>query len=76
MAKYKQIQSWVKQQYGFVPKTCWIADVKRQSGLPVRKAPNRKGEEPRHPCPPEKITPVRAALKYFRMIVDDVNESF
>jgi len=41
MATYKQIQTWVKQRYWFVPKACWIADVKHMSGLPMRIAPNR-----------------------------------
>lgn len=44
MATYKQIQTWVKQQYGFTPETCWIAHVKELMGLSVRSAPNRKGK--------------------------------
>lgn len=68
MATYKQIQDWVKQQYGFAPKTCWIAHVKQLSGLPMRQAPNRKGEERIFPCPPEKMAPIRAALRHFGMI--------
>lgn len=68
MATYKKIQSWVKQQYGFVPKTCWIADVKHQAGLPMRKTHNRKGAERVHPCPAEKAKPIRAALRHFGMI--------
>jgi len=68
MATYKQIQDWVKKTYDFVPETCWIADVKSQSGLPMRKAPNRQGVARVKPCPPEKIQPIRAALKHFGMI--------
>ena len=68
MATYKEIQSWVKQNYGFVPKTCWIAEVKEISGLPVRKAHNQKGAERLHPCPYEKANPIRAALRHFGMI--------
>ena len=26
--KYRQIQDWVKAEYGFTPKTCWIAHCK------------------------------------------------
>ena len=37
MATYKQIQDWVKKQYGFVPKTCWIADVKPSPDCPCAK---------------------------------------
>jgi len=68
MATYKQIQAWVKQQYGFIPKTCWIAHVKHMSGLPMRKAPNRQGVERVEPCPPEKMEFIRAALSHFGMI--------
>lgn len=68
MATYKQIQAWVKQQYGFVPETCWIAHVKQISGLALRKAPNRQGNERVKPCPPERVEPIRAALRNFGMI--------
>jgi hypothetical protein len=67
MATYKQIQAWVKHNYSFVPATCWIADVKSQSGLPMRKAPNRKGAERVKPCPPEKMEAIQKALRYFGM---------
>ncbi|HQF62360.1 MAG TPA: hypothetical protein PLT26_07635 [Anaerolineaceae bacterium] len=68
MATYQQIQDWVKQHYNFTPKTCWIAHVKKLSGLPVTKAPNRIGVERVFPCPDDKIEPIRAALRYFGMI--------
>jgi hypothetical protein len=68
MATYKQIQFWIKQQYGFVPETCWIAHVKHICGLPMRIAPNRLGEERLKPCPPEKVGPISAALKHFGMV--------
>jgi len=68
MATYLQIQSWVKQNYGFVPKSCWIAHVKELSGLPIQKAPNRKGTTRMYPCPPNKIEPIRSALRNFKMI--------
>lgn len=71
MATYKQIQTWVKQQYGFVPKTCWIADVKDQAGLPMRPAANRQSAERVYPCPPEKVEPIRAALEHFGMVGAD-----
>jgi hypothetical protein len=28
MTTHKEIQAWVKQNYGFIPATCWITDVK------------------------------------------------
>ena len=68
MATYKEIQSWVKQNYGFVPKTCWIAEVKEQAGLPVRKAHNRQGAERVYSCPREKAEAIRAAMSHFGMI--------
>lgn len=68
MATYKQIQDWVKARYGFIPKTCWIAHVKHISGLPMRVAHNRIGEERVVPCPPEKMGPIQDALRHFGMI--------
>lgn len=68
MATYKQIQDWVKERYGFVPKTCWIAHVKHLSGLPMQKSPNRLGNDRVYPCPLDKIGPIRAALRHFGMI--------
>lgn len=68
MATHKEIQAWVKQTYGFVPETCWIADVKNQCGLPMRKAPNRIGESRIKPCPPEKSGAIRSALKHLKKI--------
>ena len=68
MATYKQIQDWVKQRYGFIPKTCWIAHVKDISGLPMRKAPNRQGTARVEPCPLNKVEPIRSALRHFVMI--------
>lgn len=68
MATYKQIQAWVKHNYDFIPETCWIADVKSQSGVQMRKAPNRKGVKRVKPGPPEKAESIRAALRHFGMI--------
>ena len=68
MATYTQIQQYVQQHYGFLPKTCWIAEVKENSGLPMRKAPNRQGAERLNPCPEEKAEPIRSAMRHFGMI--------
>ena len=55
MARYRDVQKDVKLHSGFVPKTCWIADVRVLNGLPTRKAPNRaKGVSRAYPCPPNK----------------------
>ena len=37
MTTYKNIQEWVKMNYGFTVKTCWIAHVKEMCGLKLRK---------------------------------------
>ena len=68
MATYRQIQDWVRQQHGFVPKSCWIAHVKEMCGLPVRRSPNRRGVERLVPCPEDKVAAIRAALRHFRML--------
>lgn len=68
MATYKEIQKFVKAKYGFVPKTCWIADVKERAGLPVRRAWNRVGDERKVPCPSGKVEYIWDALKHFGMI--------
>ena len=55
MATYRQVQAVTRLRYGFVPKTCWIAHVKEQLGLPMRKASNRQQGAPRkNPCPQAK----------------------
>lgn len=69
MATYKQIQDWVKTNFGFTPKTCWIAHVKEICGLEPRKAPNRLNEAKRaNPCPSGKVEAIKQAFKHFGMI--------
>ncbi len=70
MDTYKEIQIWVKDNYHFTPKPCWIADVKENSGLIVRKAPNRIGKARVNPCPSDKIDPIQKALKHFGLLND------
>lgn len=72
MATYKQIQKYVKEEYGFKPKTCWIAHVKEMAGLPVKKAWNRKSEKKReNPCPDSKVEPIMVAFRHFGIIDRD-----
>ena len=54
MATYKKIQGWVKKNYGFIPKTCWIAHCKELYGLPVKRVPNRFRDDREVPCPESK----------------------
>lgn len=49
---YKEIQKYYKEKYNTSIKTCWIADVKRELGLPTRKAYNRLNDDfVKYPCP-------------------------
>ncbi len=62
MSTYRKIQDYVEKKYGFVPKTCWIADAKESCGIPVRKAWNRKGIKRIHPCPENKRKAILEAI--------------
>lgn len=68
MATYDEIKMYVKAKYGYSPKSCWIADVKEQAGLPVRRSWNRASDERKNPCPRQKVDAIMNALRYFRMI--------
>ena len=69
MATYEEIAKRVKQDSGFVPKTCWIAHVKELNGLPVRRASNRKDPSIRlEPCPPDKRKSIEDAMRALGMI--------
>lgn len=69
MATYRQISEWVKRNFDFVPKTCWIAHVKELHGLPVKAAHNRHDLAVRvMPCPEDKKLPIEAAFRHFKMI--------
>jgi hypothetical protein len=69
MATYKDIQAYVRQEYGYTVKTCWIAHVKEMCGLERRDAPNREDATARkHPCPPQKVDSIKHAFKYFGLI--------
>ncbi len=69
MATYKDIQNKVKELYGFVPKTCWIAHVKEINGLNPRKSANRLQRNKRaNPCPDSKTKFIRKVLKYYQLI--------
>ena len=51
MATYKQIQDYVKENNGYVPKTCWIAHVKELCGLNPQVAVNRHSTNRTILCP-------------------------
>jgi len=49
---YREIQKYYRNKYNTTIKSCWIADVKRELGLPTRRAHNRKNEGfVIYPCP-------------------------
>ena len=66
-ATYAQIQRWVRQQYGFVPKTCWIAHCKELKGSPTRRTWNREGDR-QVPCPESKRPAIYAAFRHFKLV--------
>ncbi len=68
MAKYIEIENWVRGSYGWTPKTCWIAHCKELAGLPVRRAHNRQGGSRVVPCPENKQDAIFAAFRHFNMI--------
>ena len=69
LATYKEIQAYVKTNYGFTPKTCWIPHIKEVCGIPVKNAPNRILPDRREkPCPLEKQKYIEQAFRYFNMI--------
>ncbi|KAA3506459.1 hypothetical protein DXM21_25025 [Agrobacterium rosae] len=69
MTTYKRIQTWVKEQHDFVPKSCWIADVKAAHGKTSRDAPNRIDSNCRkYPCPEERREAIETALRHFSII--------
>ncbi|KAF5086909.1 hypothetical protein DSECCO2_52010 [anaerobic digester metagenome] len=69
MARYEDIQSWVKEKYGFSVKTCWIAHMKEKHGLSPRKSWNRKNSDFRlNPCPEKVEEAITEAMYHFKMI--------
>lgn len=69
MGEYDLIQEWIKLEFGFTVKTCWIAHAKELCNLPVGKAHNRYDENVRrNPCPGDKLVYIKKAFKHFGMI--------
>jgi len=69
MATYKQMQDYVRDNFGYVPKTCWIAHMKEICGLSPQIAKNRRSHAVRmYPCPPEKQDDLRKAFMHFNWI--------
>ena len=67
---YKMIQEYIESKYGFKVHTAYIAEVKRDLGLPMYDAPNAVEElknTRKHPTP-EKVEAIKDALQHFGVI--------
>ena len=64
---YKMIKEYIEAKYGFKVHTAYIAEVKRDLGLPMYDAPNAVEDlkQPRKHPTPEKVEAIKDALKYF-----------
>ena len=67
---YKMIKEYIEAKYGFKVHTAYIAEVKRDLGLPMYDAPNVVEElkQPRKHPTPEKVEAIKDALKHFEVI--------
>lgn len=67
---YKMIKEYIEAKYGFKVHTAYIAEVKRDLGLPMYDAPNAVEElkQPRKHPTPEKVEAIKDALKHFAII--------
>lgn len=67
---YKMIQEYIEEKYGFKVHTAYIAEVKRNLGLPMYDAPNMVEElkQPRRHPAAEKVEAIKDALKHFGVI--------
>lgn len=67
---YKMIKEYIEAKYGFKAHTAYIAEVKRELGLPMYDAPNAVEElkQPRKHPTAEKVEAIRDALRCFEVI--------
>lgn len=71
MASYDEIKDYCYENYGFIPKSCWIADMKQKCGIPVRISPQRKTpDSPAYPCPQNRQKAIIEAFQHFKMLID------
>ena len=64
------IQEYIENKYNFKVHTAYIAEVKRDLGLPMYDAPNvieELKQERKHPAP-EKVEAIKDALRHFGVI--------
>ena len=69
-AIYKMVKEYIEVKYGFKVHTAYIAEVKRDLGLPMYDAPNAVEElkQPRKHPTVEKVEAIKDALKHFEVI--------
>ena len=67
---YKRTKEYIEAKYGFKVHTAYIAEVKRDLGLPMYDATNAVEElkQPRKHPTPEKVEAIKDALKHFELI--------
>lgn len=67
---YKKIQDYIEKTYGFKVHTAYIAEVKRDLGLPMYDAPNAVEElkRPRAHPTPKMAEAIKDTLKHFEII--------
>ena len=67
---YKMIKEYIEAKYSFYVHTAYIAEVKRDLGLPMYDAPNVVEElkQPRKHPTAEKVEAIKDALKHFEVI--------
>ena len=67
---YKMIKEYIEAKYGIKVHTAYIAEVKRDLGLPMYDAPNAVEElkQPKKHPTAEKVEAIKDALKHFEVI--------
>jgi hypothetical protein len=69
MATYTQIQEYVKERHGYLPRATWIAHMKEICGLNPKPAATRHSLDKRvNPCPPHRQEDLRQAFIHFKLI--------
>ena len=67
---YKMIKEYIEAKYSFKVHTAYIAEVKRELGLPMYDAPNAAEglkQTRKHPTQ-EKVNAIKDALNYYNLI--------
>ena len=67
MTSYREIKKFIQEKHGRRIKSSWIAHAKEVYKIPVKGAPNRKGER-LWPCPKKNLPLIKEAFEHFEMI--------